>query len=125
MNMTNDGKFFALGISPRRVVAATALTAAVFAAGCMSSEPEGMPIAGQQGAIDTGTYPNLNVPPQVAAEPLTADEAASLKSRVDGARARQAAGRKGTATTSDPTVLRKVAATHGEDTLKKIETAQP
>jgi hypothetical protein len=125
MNMTNDGKFVALGISPRRVLAVAAMAGVVFASGCMSSAPEGMPIAGQQGAIDTGTYPNLNVPPQVAAEPLTTEEAASIKSRVDGARARQAAGSKGTATSTDQALLRKVVATHGEDTLKKIESAQP
>ena len=67
----------------------------------------------------------MNVPPQVAAEPLTAEEAAGLKNRVDGARARQGARSTGTVASSDPAVLRKVAATHGEDTLKKIESAQP
>jgi hypothetical protein len=125
MNMTHHRKITASGISPRRLLAAAVLGGAMFASGCMSSEPDGMPVAGQEGAIDTGTYPNLNVPPQTAAEPLSADEAASLKSRVDGARARQAARNKGTVASNDAAVLRKVAATHGDDTLKKIESAQP
>ena len=125
MNMTNHRKFLGLGISSRRYFTAAALASALLAAGCMSSEPEGMPIAGQQGAIDTGTYPNLNVPPQVAAEQMSPEEAAALKGRVDSARARQGARSRGTVASSDPALLRKVAATHGPDTLKKIESAQP
>jgi len=54
MNMTNDGKFFASGISPRICIAAAVVALALFMSGCMSSEPEGMPIAVEPDAPTSG-----------------------------------------------------------------------
>lgn len=80
-----------------------------------------MPVAGQRGPIDTGTYPNLNVPPPVAASAMTEDEKTSLTARVQSAKARQSGAARGSGTTGNPARLKKLAESHGPDTLKEIE----
>jgi hypothetical protein len=124
MNMTIDRKFFALVVSPRHCLLAAAVAGVTAISGCMSSESDPMSADGAAGAINTGTYPNLNVPPQVAAAPMTEEEAANLKNRVQSARSRQAAAGKGAGTTGDPVLLKKLAENHGSDTLKQIEGQQ-
>jgi len=74
------------------------------------------------GPKDTGTFPNLNIPPQVAADQITDDEKAAETSDL---RATQ----QGAATTAaglgqgmtKPALLRKIAAQHAADALKKID----
>jgi hypothetical protein len=74
------------------------------------------------GPKDTGTFPNLNIPPQVAADQITDDEKTAETTDL---RATQ----QGTATTAaglgqgmtNPTLLRKIAAQHAADALKKID----
>ncbi|WP_237684121.1 hypothetical protein [Pseudaminobacter soli (ex Zhang et al. 2022)] len=80
-----------------------------------------MPVAPQRGPIDTGTYPNLNVPPEVAAPVLTEEEKAGLAARVESARARQSGSGRGSATTGNSARLKKLAESHGPDTLNEIE----
>jgi hypothetical protein len=75
----------------------------------------------QSGAIDTGTYPNLNVPPQVAAKPLSEDDKARLTSRIASAKSRQSASGRGAGTKGDPARIQKLAEEHGADTLEAIQ----
>lgn len=93
-----------------------ALIFLAFVAGCA-----GAPATPTPGAIDTGTFPNLNVPPQSAAEQISPQDKASLFGRLGAAKNTQAAaGAKATAP-SDLLLLKKIAATHADDTLKQIE----
>jgi predicted small lipoprotein YifL len=119
MNMTL-GRGGAIG---RRFVAA-AFIAAVALAGCASTEPSYVPTDAQSGAVDTGTYPNLNIPPHRAAEAMTPEDAAAVTATVDGARARQAAAGRGAGTKGDPMALKRIAAQHGDDTLAAISAQQ-
>jgi hypothetical protein len=56
--------------------AALVAVAALFAAGCSSTTVEDVPAAtGRSGSpTDTGTFPNLNVPPQAATAQFTEEE---------------------------------------------------
>jgi hypothetical protein len=73
------------------------------------------------GPVDTGTYPNLNIKPQVAGDQITADEKAAA---TDSLRAAQKEHVAEAATagkdTTNPALLRKLAKTHADDTLKEI-----
>ncbi len=119
MNMTIrwDGS-----ISRRLGVALIACSAAL--AGCASTTEPTPAIAPQAGALDTGTYPNLNIPPERAAETMTAEDAAALAARVEGAKSRQAASGRGAGTKGDPRMLKRLAAQHGDDTLAAISGQQ-
>ena len=74
------------------------------------------------GPKDTGTFPNLNIPPKVAADQITDAEKTAQTTEL---RATQ----QGAATTAaglgqgmtDPALLRKIAAQHAADALKKIK----
>jgi hypothetical protein len=91
-------------------------------AGCAASQTEvAMPVAPQRGPIDTGTFPNLNVAPEVAAPALTEEEKARLEGRLQSAKARQAGSGRGGGTAGNPARLKKLAESHGPDTLKEIE----
>jgi hypothetical protein len=50
------------------------LAAVLAASGCSTSVDEAMPVSG---AIDTGTYPNLNIPPKAATRQFTPEESAA------------------------------------------------
>jgi hypothetical protein len=103
---------------------ALALSLGAVLAGCASTEQAVAPIGPQNGAVDTGTFPNLNVPPTRAAETMTADDAAALSAAVGGARSRQAASGRGAGTKGDPQELKRIAAQHGDETLAAIGAQQ-
>jgi hypothetical protein len=90
-------------------------------AGCSSTNIEGAtPVAATDGPKNTGTYPNLNIPPQAAAEQFTEAEKnaklAQLKAEA------QAQGSKGGAVkVANPAALTTLAKQHGTDALKQIE----
>ena len=111
------------GAIGRRFALALSLGAAALA-GCASTEPGYGPIGPQTGAIDTGTYPNLNVPPERAAETMTPEDAAAISAAVGGARGRQAASGRGAGTKGDPQELKRIAAQHGDETLAAIAAQQ-
>ena len=71
------------------------------------------------GAIDTGTYPNLNIRPQVANEQLTAGQAKSKSAELRGAQKANAAG--SAVPPNDIPLLRKIGQTHGQEALDEIE----
>lgn len=60
----------------------------LLSAGCARA-PEPAPLAA--GAINTGTYPNLNVLPPVAAVQLSAQDQAASRTELSAAQARQGA----------------------------------
>lgn len=74
------------------------------------------------GPKDTGTFPNLNIPPQVAADQITDDQKAAqttdLRATQQSAATTAAGLGQGMA---DPALLRKIAAQHAADALKKIK----
>jgi len=92
-------------------------------AGCTSTNVED--VAPQPGTVtgpkDTGTYPNLNIPPQQAAEQFTdADKDAKL-ARLQAEQAAANAAAAQAARTPNAAELDKLARTHASDTLKQIE----
>jgi len=83
-------------------------------AGCTSpNEPS------SSGAIDTGTYPNLNIRPGVANEQLTANQTRSKSAELRAAQTANAAGRA--TPPNDIPLLRKLGQTHGQEALEEIE----
>lgn len=110
-----------------RAAIASVLIGAGVLSGCASATiDDAVPTAASSGLAggpkDTGTFPNLNVKPQVATQQFTPQEQAAQTQALQSAEAAQAA--QSTATTTDPAVLRKLAQTHAEDALKKIEAQQ-
>jgi hypothetical protein len=105
-----------------RASLAVLLATPVWLSGCASSSGDvEMAAAPGRGAMNTGTYPNLNVPPQVAAAPLNEADKASLSGRIASAQSRQSASGRGAGTTGDPVWVKTLAENHGKDTLEAIE----
>jgi len=92
------------------------------AGGCASSNTDNTtPVAITDGPKDTGSYPNLNIPPQVAAKQLTPEETKAKLAQLKGDQQAQL-GKSGGTGGSNPAALNSLAKTHGDDTLKQIET---
>ncbi|UVK41599.1 hypothetical protein LHFGNBLO_003607 [Mesorhizobium sp. AR10] len=89
--------------------------------GCTSSNKEGAaPVALVAGAQDTGSYPNLNIPPQVAAQQLTDEERNTKLAQLKADQQAQL-GKGGRTTATNPAALNTLAKNHGDETLKQIE----
>lgn len=82
-----------------------------------SAPPSGLS-SGQP--TDTGTFPNLNIPPQSAAAQITPEEKAAKFSELQAAQAAQSSPPGGRAT-ANQSRLKKIAATHAAETLAEIE----
>ncbi|MGF7063356.1 hypothetical protein [Aminobacter sp. BE322] len=105
-----------------RVTLAAALVATpLMASGCASTSTanDATAQAGGRGAQDTGTYPNLNIAPQVAAPQFTDDQKAAKMASLQAAQRRQGGGAGGAS--SDSAAMTTLARKHGADTLKAIE----
>jgi len=90
-------------------------------AGCSSTNTSGpVPMAENAGPKDTGTFPNLNIPPQVANKQFTEAERnaklAELKADKGGQGAKSGGG-----SVTDQAALTDLAKKHGPQTLKQIE----
>jgi len=90
-------------------------------AGCSSTNTGGpVPMAENAGPKDTGTFPNLNIPPQVANKQFTEAERnaklAELKADKGGQGAKSGGG-----SVTDQAALTDLAKKHGPQTLKQIE----
>jgi hypothetical protein len=70
---------------------------------------------------DTGTFPNLNIKPQVANEQISPEEKQAQIEALTAAQKSHAATAAAGSNTTDPVLLRKLAATHAQDALKAIE----
>ncbi|MHA6644526.1 hypothetical protein [Mesorhizobium sp. A623] len=110
------------GFSGASGVCIVAMMAALLAlGGCGTSSPVESAAPISQGARDTGTYPNLNIKPEVAAQQFTDAEKTAKLSQLQADRANAAALPGTTTEASDAATLDHLAATHGTDTLKQIE----
>lgn len=90
-------------------------------ASCSSTNTSGpVPMADNQGPKDTGTFPNLNIPPKVANKQFTEAESkarlAQLKADENAQGARSGGGAAG-----DQAALTDLAKKHGPQTLTQIE----
>ena len=101
---------------------AAALAAVLLAAACTTSSVEQVAQApGRSGQpVDTGTFPNLNIPPQAATAQFTEEERQAKLAQLRGLQQRQNSG----VTAESAEARRKrlqLAVDEQEDTLKVIE----
>lgn len=114
------------GVRPALLVTAI-FTGAFVLAACTSQRPAPTPhLVGSGGEVqgvgrNTGSFPNLNVPPAVAAEQLTPEQKEAKLGQLGADKQRQAAAGAKARPTVDPTQLSKIGATHAEEALKSIE----
>lgn len=97
------------------VSAGFALLATVMLAGCGTAPNE----PSSAGAVDTGTYPNLNIRPQVANQQLTAGQTSSKSAELRAAQKANAASNA--PPPNDIPLLRKIGQNHGQEALDAIE----
>jgi hypothetical protein len=88
-------------------------------AGC-SSTSSPTSVAAGTGPKDTGTFPNLNIKPQVAAPQFTDAEKNAKLAQLKADESAQAA-KNGTPDVADQAALTELAKKHGDETLKQIE----
>ncbi len=105
----------------RLAAVVTVAALSLMAAGCASSTVEEAVPAGARGPVNTGTFPNLNVPPKQAADQITDDKKTADMAALTAAQRQNAATAAVPANQTDPVALRKLAATHAADTLAEIE----
>ena len=124
MTINIGGTLFPDAGSICRLTAASALLCALLAAGgCTStSTNSSAPTAMTEGPKDTGSYPNLNIPPKAAAKQLTKEETAASLAQLKAEQQAQLSKGGGTAKPANQSALTTLAKTHGDDTLKQIET---
>lgn len=100
------------------MLSASLMALPLAAAGCASSASNSAAV-GARGAQDTGTYPNLNIAPQVAAPQLTEEEKAAKLAQLHAAQQRQ--GGAGSGAAADTKSMTALARQHGTEALKAIE----
>ena len=90
-------------------------------AGCSSTNTSGpTPVAEGAGPKDTGTFPNLNIKPQVAAKQFTDAEKNAKLAQLKADESAQAA-KNADPGVADQAALTDLAKKHGDETLKQIE----
>ena len=90
-------------------------------AGCSSTSSSGpTPVAVNAGPKDTGTFPNLNIKPQVAAAQFTEEEKNAKLAQLKADSNAQAA-KGGGPRVANQAALKDLAKRHGDQTLKQIE----
>ncbi|MER8464148.1 hypothetical protein [Mesorhizobium sp. M1396] len=90
-------------------------------AGCSSTNTSGpTPVAVSAGPKDTGTFPNLNIKPQVAAPQFTEAEKNAKLAQLKADENSQAA-KGGGPKVANQAALTDLAKKHGDETLKQIE----
>lgn len=108
-------------ILPRRAGFAALLALPLLAA-CASPAVDGSARSPEEGPVDTGTVPNLNIQPEAAATQFTPQEAraklAALKA--SGHNTGNWKG-DGGPSAAELARLKRIAASHGDETLKAIE----
>ncbi|WP_189476185.1 hypothetical protein [Mesorhizobium sp. M2A.F.Ca.ET.043.05.1.1] len=123
MTINVGGIFFhRLGSISRKAVLAALVGVLLPAGGCTSTGTNNAaPTAVTEGPKDTGSYPNLNIPPQVAAKQFTKEETAANLARLKAEQQAQAAKGGSVKAPANSAALKTLAKTHGGDTLKQIE----
>lgn len=123
MTINVGGTFFLGPVSICRMALMAGLVGMLLPTGsCTSTSANNTaPTALTEGPKDTGSYPNLNIPPQVAAKQFTKEETAANLAKLKAEQQAQITkGGKATAP-ANQTALNTLAKTHGADTLKQIE----
>ncbi len=107
-----------ISLSPRAAVTLLlAATAPVLTACAQVPIEEAIP-----GAIDTGTYPNLNEPAKAATSQLTDSEARAEQAQLERLQAGNlAAGRRDGNSKAELMRLQRLRAQHAKDALRQIE----
>ena len=123
MTINVGGTFFLKAGSICRVVLMAGLAGTLLpAGGCTSTSPgSSTPVGLTQGPQDTGSYPNLNIPPKVANKQFTKEETAAKLAQLKAEEQTQLAKGGKVKPPSNATALNTLAKTHGSDTLKQIE----
>lgn len=123
MTINVGGTFFLRPGSICRIALMAGLAGMLLpAGGCTSTTPtNATPVGLTEGPKDTGSYPNLNIPPKVAAKQFTKEETAAQLAQLKAEEQAQAAKGGRVQAPSSPTALNTLARTHGSDTLKQIE----
>lgn len=70
---------------------------------------------------NTGTFPNLNIPPQAAAKQISAQQKAARLAELRAARTGQTAPPGSAGTSASKARLKKLASSHATEALKEIE----
>ncbi|WP_292096252.1 hypothetical protein [Mesorhizobium sp.] len=115
--------FLGAGSICRIATAAAVLCTALLAGGCETSSnaSNARPTAVTEGPKDTGSYPNLNIPPPVAAKQLTKEETAAKLAQLKAEQQAQLAKGGRAKPAANTAALNTLARTHGDDALKQIE----
>jgi hypothetical protein len=88
--------------------------------GC-AARPAETTTVGARGPVNTGTFPNLNLPPKKAADQLSGDQTAADIAALQAAGGQNASIAAVPSGQADPATLKKLGETHAADTLKAIE----
>jgi hypothetical protein len=110
---------FALSRTASRLLRVGMVSALVALAACSTRDDP------SSGAVNTGTYPNLNIKPTIATAQLSQAERDAAVSSLKGASAGQAASGSGAGMTANEAELRRLGATHSDETLKEICAPRP
>lgn len=102
----------------RLMLSASLLALPLAASGCASSANSSA-AADARGALDTGTYPNLNIAPKVAAPQLTEEQKTAKLAQLHAAQQRQGGGGSGAGSGSKS--MTTLARQHGAEALKAIQ----
>jgi len=122
MTINVGGTFFLRPGSICRMALVAGLVGVLLpAGGCTSTSTNNAPTALTEGPKDTGSYPNLNIPPQVAAKQLTKEETAANLAKLKAEQQAQIAKGGRVKAPANSAALNTLAKTHGADTLKQIE----
>lgn len=119
----------AAGSKARYFLAIAVTATALGLSACASNGPSGTSAQGASsqaggnvvGPRDTGSYPNLNIKPGQAAPQFTDAEAQAKLSQLNAERASAQNPARSKGVKDESAALRKLAATHGPDTLRQIE----
>jgi hypothetical protein len=104
-----------------RITAVLVAAGVSAASGCASQTVEEAVPSGARGPINTGTFPNLNIPPKPAADQLSPSQSQADTAALRAAQQQNAAAAAAPSDQADPVLLRKLAASHAEEALKEIE----
>lgn len=104
-------------------MAVAAVAATLSLAGCTTAPVED--VAAGQGRsgqpVDTGTYPNLNIPRQAAATQLTDDETKAKLASLNAAQSRQGTGASASTASAEERRRLQLSQDEQAETLKVIE----
>lgn len=97
------------------------LAAAILALGGCASSTTDSAVPTARGPANTGQFPNLNIPAQVAAPQFTPEQRDASLAGLQAAKQRQSGGPEAGDKPADPQRLKKLAQSHASETLKEIE----